>query len=115
MAFGQNSINSYILTRSSAGKSKNLKGSTGARTGDAAREGTRDGALEGYLDDAGVEATLVAADDWYIQLADEVLRWRVMTAALAAYYSVYCRLKNIIMVCSGRMKWQWPMDTGHIA
>ena len=61
IAFGQKRMNSYILLRSSAGKSKKRKGSPGA--GDDAREIALDGALEGYLDDTGVETALVAVDE----------------------------------------------------
>jgi hypothetical protein len=47
--------------RSSAGKSK--KGKRCAGSGEEAREVALDGALDGYLDDTGVEAALVAVDE----------------------------------------------------
>ncbi len=61
IAFGQKRINSYILLRSSAGRSKKRKRSDGA--GEETREIALDGAREGYLDDTGVETALVAADE----------------------------------------------------
>ena len=76
MAFGQKRTNSYILMRSSAGKSKKRKRSDGA--GDGARETARDGARDGYLDDTADDTTLAAVDELYIQLADEFLRCRGM-------------------------------------
>lgn len=64
--------------RSSAGRSKKRKRSDGA--GEGAREVAREGAREGYLDDTAEETALVAVEEWYIQLAEEFLRWRVMFA-----------------------------------
>jgi hypothetical protein len=61
MAFGQRRMNSYILLRSSAGKSKKRNRSAGA--GDEAREVARDGAREGYLDETAEETALVAVDE----------------------------------------------------
>jgi hypothetical protein len=60
MAFGQKSMNSYILIRSSAGKSKKRNRSDGA--GEDAREVAREGVREGYLDDAADVNALVHVD-----------------------------------------------------